>query len=66
MIPVSIQDAITKAGGEILKCAPVCEGSKHYIVAFTAPPELAKVEGAASVAVWGNGTYRADFILKDS
>ncbi len=65
MIPALIQDAITKAGGDILKCAPVCEGSRHYIVTFTAPPELAKVEGAASFAVSGNGTYRADFILKE-
>jgi hypothetical protein len=65
MIPVPIQDAISKAGGEILKCAPVCEGSQHYIVTFTAPPQLAKVDGAASFARLGNGTYRADFILKE-
>jgi hypothetical protein len=62
MIPAAIQDAITKAGGEIVKCAPVCEGSQHYIVTFTAPPELAKVEGAASFARLGDGSYRADFL----
>lgn len=65
MIPAPIQDAISKAEGEILKCAPVCEGSRHYIVTFTAPPELAKINGAASFAVLGNGTYRADFILEE-
>ncbi len=65
MIPAPIQDAITKAEGKILKCAPVCEGSQHYIVTFTAPPELLKVEGTASFARLGNGTYRADFILKE-
>ncbi len=62
MILAAIQDAITKAGGTILKCAPVCEGSRHYIVTFTAPPELAKVEGAASFARLGDGSYRADFL----
>ncbi len=65
MIPAPIQDAITKAGGEILKCAPVCEGSRHFIVTFTAPPDLAKIEGVASFAKLGNGSYRADFILKE-
>ncbi len=66
MIPVPIQDAITKAGGEILRCAPVCEGSHHYLVIFSALPELAKVDGASSFARLGDGTYRADFILKEN
>jgi len=65
MIPAPIQDAITKAEGKIIKCTPVCEGSKHYVVTFTAPPNLAKVEGAASFVTLGNGTYRVDFILKE-
>lgn len=66
MIPAPIQDAITKVGGKIVKCAPVCDGSRHYVVIFTAPPpELEKVEEAASFARLGNGSYRADFILKE-
>jgi len=64
MIPAAIQDAITKVQGTIVKCDPVCDGSNHYIVTFTAPPELTAVEGAASLARLPKDTFRVHFILE--
>ena len=65
MTPAFITEAIKGAGGTIEKCEPVCEGSKHFIVTFTAPPEVARIEGAASLAPLGGGRYRAQFITPE-
>ena len=65
MIPAAIQDTITKVQGKIIKCDPVCEGSRHYIVTFTAPADLAAVEGAGSFERLPNDTFRIHFILKE-
>lgn len=65
MIPAPIQDAITKIQGKIVKCEPVCDGSRHYIVTFTAPPDLATLEGASSFSRLSDGTFRIHFILEN-
>ena len=65
MIPAVIQDAIAKVQGKIVKCVPVCDGSRHYIVTFTAPADLEAVEGAGSFARLPNDTFRIHIILKE-
>ena len=65
MIPAAIQDAITKVQGKIVKCEPVCEGSRHFIVTFTAPTDLEAVEGAASLERLLKDSFRIHFILKE-
>jgi hypothetical protein len=64
MIPAEIQDSINKVQGKIVKCDPVCDGSRHYIVTFTAAADLSKVEGAASLARLPNDTFRIHFFLE--
>ena len=63
MTPEFIVDAIAKVGGTIQSCTPVCEGSRHFLVLFGAPPSVERVEGAASFERFSSGTCRADFIL---
>ena len=65
MIPAAIQDSINKVQGKIVKCDPVCDGSKHFIVTFTAPADLSKVEGAASLARLPNDNFRIHFLLEN-
>ena len=65
MIPAAIQDAIAKVQGKIVKCDPVCDGSRHFVVTFTAPTDLEAVEGAGSFTRLANDTFQAHFILKE-
>ena len=65
MIPAVIEEAIAKVQGKILQCKSVCEGSRHYIVTFTAPADLTAVEGAASFAQLQKETFRVHFILEN-
>ncbi len=63
MTPAVIEQAIAKVGGKIVKCDPVCDGSRHYLVTFSAPEVPASIEGAASLTNLGEDRYRIHFIL---
>ena len=63
MTPAVIEQAIAKVEGTILKCEPVCDGSRHYLVTFSAPENPASIEGAASLTTLGEDRYRIHFVL---
>ena len=66
MIPEQIQTAISKVGGSIQSCTPVCEGSRHFIVHFSAPHDAPAPDGAASLYRSSDGIFRADFLLNEN
>ena len=63
MTPAIITDAITKVGGTIEKCEPVCDGSRHFVVTFTAPADVSAITGISSLARLAPDRYRVHFIL---
>ena len=63
MTPAIIQDAITKVGGTIEKCEPVCDGSRHFVVTFTAPTDVTAIPGIAALTRLAPDRYRVHFIL---
>lgn len=67
-VPDKITQAIAAVGGEITKATPVCEGSLHWIIEFTAKGSVSrgKLAGEDSLSKIGrieSGAilYRAHF-----